>query len=226
VILSDRNAAQAHPQYGNGLRTGRLFTDLSAAECAPSSGTYCDSKVNTLDVYYAWETGPNSYSQFAAVKDAQGKFVTLDAPLQVTFDVPSDASHYGEYAGKSIVLQYGGYGQLWGIPGHCVSHLTNELVSCDQDESRYVPEFVIPYDEASGVVREGNNTYLVKWLDREIRFAKKNVSECSALTLPANTALPTAANVKNPLAPQSDIYNGTRPVVTDAPRVVHGEVKY
>jgi hypothetical protein len=226
VTLTDRSAAQAHPQYGNGLRSGRLFTNLAAAECAPNSGTYCDSKVNTLDVYYTWETGPNSYNQFAAVKDAQGNYVSLDAPLQVTFDVPNDATLYKDYAGKSIVLQYGGFGQLWGIPGHCVSHLTNQPVSCDQQESRYVPEFVIPYDETVGVVHEGDNTYLVKWLDREIRFARKQLSECSALTLPANTTLPTAADLKNPADPQSDIYNGTRPVVTDAPRVVHGEVKF
>lgn len=226
VVLSDRSAAQAHPQYGNGLRTGRLFPDLAAAECAPNSNTYCDSKVNTLDVYYTWETGPNSYNQFAAVKDSDGNYVSLDAPLQVTFDVPADATRFGEYAGKAIVLQYGGFGQLWGIPGHCVSHVTNQPVSCDQNESRYVPEFVIPYDEVSGVVHEGDHTYLVKWLDREIRFAKKDASACSALTLPDNTTLPTAADVKNPADPQSDIYNGTRPVVTDAPRVVHGEVKY
>jgi hypothetical protein len=225
VTLTDRSAAESHPQYGNGLRSGRLFTELAAAECAPNSNTYCDSQVNTLDVYYQWETGPNSYNQFAAVKDSQGNYVSLDAPLQVTFDVPNGAQ-YGDYAGKSIVLQYGGYGQLWGIPGHCVSHLTNEDVSCDQEDSRYVPEFVIPYDATTGVVHEGNNTYLVKWLDREIRFAKKDLSECSALTLPANTTLPTAADVKNPADPNSDIYNGTRPVVTDAPRVVHGEVKF
>jgi hypothetical protein len=226
VLLSDRNAAQSHPQYGNGLRSGRLFTSLAAAECTPSSGTYCESKVNTMEVYYTWETGPNSYNQFAAVKDAQGNYVSLDAPLQVTFDVPNDAAHYGEYAGKSIVLQYGGYGQLWGIPGHCVSHLTNQLASCEENESRYVPEFVIPYNEAVGVAHDDSHTYLVKWLDREIRFARKDLSECSALTLPANTTLPTAADVKNPLDPQSDIYNGVRPVVTDAPRVVQGEVKY
>ena len=226
VTLTDRDAAQSHPQYGNGLRSGRLFTSLNAAECAPNSHTYCDSKVNTLDVYYVWETGPSSYNQFAAVKDAQGNFVSLDAPLQVTFDVPADAIRYGEYAGKSIVLQYGGFGQLWGIPGHCVSHLTNETVSCDQDESRYVPEFVIPYDDATGIVHEGNNTYLVKWLEREIRFASKPLNECSALSLPANTTLPTGTDFNSPIDPQSDNYNGTRPAVTDAPRVVHGEVKY
>lgn len=226
VLLSDHNAAQSHPQYGNGLRSGRLFTNLSAVECTPSSGTYCESKVNTLDVFYTWETGPNSYNQFAAVKDSQGNYVSLDAPLQVTFDVPADTAHYGVYAGKSLVLQYGGYGQLWGIPGHCVSHLTNEPARCEDEDSRYVPEFVIPYDQVIGVVHDDSHTYLVKWLDREIRFARKDLSECSALTLPANTTLPTAADVKNPLNPQSEIYNGTRPVVTDAPRVVAGEVKY
>ncbi|HKX44176.1 MAG TPA: hypothetical protein VJO99_23660 [Burkholderiaceae bacterium] len=44
------------------------------------------------------------------------------------------------------MLQYGGFGELWGIPGTCVSRLTNEKVSCETLDSRYVPAFVIPFD--------------------------------------------------------------------------------
>jgi hypothetical protein len=99
----------------------------------PSS--YCESKVNTLEVYYQWETGPGSFNQFAAVKDANGTFVTFDAPLQVTFNVPSTAG-YGEFAGQSLVLQYGGFGELFGLPGVCVSRSTNAEVSCEQENAR------------------------------------------------------------------------------------------
>jgi hypothetical protein len=43
--------------------------------------------------------------------------------------------------------------------------------------------------------------------------------------LPGSVALPTA-DLKDPSNPASDIYIGTQPEVTAAPRVVHGEVKY
>ena len=227
VTLADADAFHASPQYRYGLRSGKLFPVLAEAECFAGSGTYCDSKVNDLEVYYQWETGPDSHSQFAAVKDAQGEFLEFDAPLQVSFTVPAGQA-YGDYAGQNIVLQYSGFGELWGIPGHCVSRLTNETVTCDGQESRYVPAFVIPYDATVGQVSSGSASYLVKWLDREIRFAKKPLGACTVaqLTTPVGSVLPTSAVLKSPHDPNSDVYIGVKPVVTTAPRVIHGEVKY
>jgi hypothetical protein len=126
------------------------------------------------------------------------------------------------------VLQYGGFGDLWGLPGICVSPQTNQEVPCEGDGVRYVPSFVIPYDATSGRVTANGNTYLVKWLEREIRFARKNLSVCdgAGLTVPSGMTLPTSADLKNPSDPASDIYIGVRPVVTATPRVIHGEVKY
>lgn len=227
VVGVDANTLQQYPMFMNGVRSGKLFVNLTDAECDVGSGTYCEWMVNNLDVYYQWETGPNNYNQFAAVKDANGDFVTFEAPLQVNFHVPSGAA-YGQYAGQSIVLQYGGYGDLWGIPGVCVSQLTNQEVSCDTPDARYVPSFVIPYDATLGGVTADGQVYLVKWLDREIRFARKPLSVCDSagLTVPTSMPLPTAADLKNPSDPASDIYIGTRPSVAGEPRVIHGEVKY
>lgn len=227
VTFTDAELLAQHPQYQYGVRSGRLFTSLAAAECSAGSGTYCDSKVNDLEVYYQWETGANSFNQFAAVKDASGAFLQFDAPLQLTYEVPSQAA-YGQYAGKSIVLQYGGFGDLWGIPGQCVSRTTNENVSCDTEGSRYVPAFVIPFDATLGRVSSESASYLVKWLDREIRFARKDPNVCAAdgLTLPAGITLPTEADLKNPSNPASDIYIGAKPTVNASPRVIHGDVKY
>jgi hypothetical protein len=91
-----------------------------------------------------------------------------------------------------------------------------------------VPSFVIPYDTTSGKVTVNGTTYLVKWLEREIRFARKNLSVCdgAGLTVPSNLTLPTSEELKNPSDPESDIYIGVRPAITDAARVIHGEVKY
>jgi hypothetical protein len=228
VSFTNADALQSRPQYMNGVRTGRLFTSLADAQCANDPTHYCDNKVDELEVYYQWETGPNQWNQFAAVKDSSGTIVTFDAPLQVTYAVPGDSTHYGAYAGKSLVLQYGGFGDLWGIPGHCVSRLTNENVSCDTNESRYVPAFVIPFDDVLGHVNNGSTTYLAKWLDREIRFARKDPAVCGAngVSLPSSLALPDASGLKNPSDPNSAIYIGEKPVVTTQPRVIDGEVKW
>jgi len=231
VVFTDAEALAARPQYQYGVTSGRLVkaTDLAALDCgAPNAGNYCDYKADALDVYYQWQTGSGNWNQFAAVKDAQGNFVQFDAPLQVSFTVPSDTVRYHEYAGQTLVLQYGGFGDLWGIPGQCVSRLTNEPVSCDNqgDNTRYVPAFVIPYDTVLGKVTSGNTTYLVKWLEREIRFAVKDAGVCANLAAPTDIVLPTAAELKDPSNSSSDIYLGIRPEVTDPVRVIQGEVKY
>jgi hypothetical protein len=95
VLNADSESLQQSPQFRNGLRTGKLFVNLSDAECDVGSATYCEWRVNNLDVYYQWETGPNQYNQFAAVKDSGGAFVNLDPPLQVNFQVPTGAA-YGQ----------------------------------------------------------------------------------------------------------------------------------
>jgi hypothetical protein len=183
-------------------------------------------------VYYVWETGANSWNQFAGVKDSSNHFLHFEAPLQLNYTVPNDSNKYGEYAGKSIVLQYGGFGDLWGIPGHCVSHLTNQTVDCgtQSDDIRYVPAFIIP--STSNQVSDGTHTYLVKWLEREIRFAPKDMTAhplaCAGLnTSNINVTLPTSASLKDPSSSaQTDVYLGVKPVVTGSPRVIQGEVKY
>jgi hypothetical protein len=227
VLAVSADALENSPQFRNGLRTGKLFANLADAECDLGSGTYCEWRINNLDVYYQWETGPNQYNQFAAVKNSGGAFVNLDPPLQVNYQVPQGAA-YGQYAGQSIVLQYGGFGDLWGLPGICVSPQTNQEVPCDGGEARYVPSFVIPYDATLGRVTENGHIYLVKWLEREIRFAHKNLAVCdgAGLTVSSGMTLPTAGDLKNPSDPNSDIYIGTRPAVSAAARVIHGEVKY
>jgi len=236
VALTDPNVFQAFPQYQNGVHSGRLFTSLATASClVGNTPMFCDSNVNDATVYYVWETGPNNWNQFVAVKDSAGSFVHFDSPLQVNFTVPNSTG-YGAYAGKSLVLEYGGFGNLWGIPGDCVSAQTNLPMDCSAPGARYVPQFVIPYDPngspQQGVVTAsgtgGTTSYLVKWLEREIRFARKPLASCQAdnLAAPTGVVLPTSAQLKNPSDTASDVFVGTQPTVTGAARVIQGEVKY
>ncbi len=225
------SSASLSGQYQWGIRSGKLFpaslaSTVDAAD-GTSDGSYQAWSVDSLDTYYVWETGPNAWNQFSAVKDSNGDFVAFDPPLQVNFVVPS-GSAYGSYAGRTIVLQYNGFGDLFGIPGRCVSVASNEPVSCDTQGARYVPEFMIPFDQTVGKVTSGSATYLVKWLDREIRLAKKSTTVCTdaGLSLPSGVSLPTSASLKDPSNASSDVYIGAKPAVTSAPRVIHGEVKY
>src|SRR5262249_33693524 len=171
-------------------------------------------------------TGPNSWDQFTALKDSNNAFVHFDAPLNVKFVVPANTSGqlpYGNYAGTTMVLQYGGFGDLWGIPGTCVSTITNLTVACSNDPTvRYVPAFTIPYDPNAnpqqGVVTTTSNnvttTYLVKWLNREIRFAQESTSTCTGapenLTVTSAT-LPDSSGLQDPSNSSSAAYNGVEP---------------
>lgn len=227
----------ASPQYQSGVMSGRLFANMSDALCSGqgSPAQYCDYKVNDADVYYVWQTGSNSWNQFAALKDASNQFVHFDPPLNVGFAVPA-GSQYGNYAGSSLVLQYNGFGDLWGIPGSCVSQFTNAPEDCSAADARYVPDFVIPYDPGAasqqgvvtGTVGGSSRSFLVKWLQREIRLARKDASVCTAahLALPQNVSLPGATQLQDPSSPSSSVYLGPQPTVNAAPRVIHGVVEY
>ena len=87
---------------------------------------------------------------------------------------------------------------------------------------------VVNHQVDPNIVAVADGTYLVKWLNREIRFARKNASVCSGdgLTAPTNVVLPTQSQLKNPSDSSSDVYLGTQPTVTGAPRVIQGDVKY
>ncbi len=227
VIFANASLLANQPQYQTGINSGRLFTSLAAAQCADNPQMYCDGQTANLDVYYVWQTGSNSWNQFAAVEDGTGAFVQFDAPLLVKYTVPAGAQ-YGSYAGTTLVLQYGGFGQLWGIPGTCVDPVTNATVSCSGQNVENVSAFEIPDDPTVGVVTSGQTTYLVKWLQRAILFAQQNLSVCTAaaLNLPVGVSLPDTSSLQNTTDPNSPIYIGAQPTVTGQPRVIQGVVEY
>ncbi|MBI5638637.1 MAG: hypothetical protein HZA03_11785 [Nitrospinae bacterium] len=174
-----------------------------------------------LPIYYTWETGWNNWNYLTALKgpNPATTVVPFDQPLDVTFTYPSTATGTNpaatdtKYAGVPFMLNYGGFGDLWGIPGQCVDPDTNTAVDCSAGANmRWVPEFAIP---DGSLVTNGTGNYYVKGLEMEQRMAKVADASCSALTVPTYT-LPDATNFKDP----SDI--GTEPTITDAPKVIGG----
>lgn len=221
--------------YRSGVRTGILadsadINALTDLDCDPSSptGFYCLDRINALDHYYVWETGTNNWNQFTALQDGSTGYVRFDPPLNMNYTVPA-GSAYGDYAGTNLVLQYSGFGNLWGVPGKCVSADDNSEVSCAGGSNvRFVPRFSIPFSLTTGVVTHASTPYYVKWLDRELRLAEEPLGNCGTLTLPSigGLTLPTAADVQDPSDPaQTSVYIGTKPSITSAPTVIHGVVR-
>jgi hypothetical protein len=173
---------------------------------------------SVLDVFYTWQTGPDNWNQFTALKDG-ATFLTFEPPLQVRY-----VHHKAPYDGSTFMMDYSGFGQLNGIPGMCVNMDTGLKVDCSTGSNnntvRWVPAFVIPSKQADGSltsVTAGGTTYYVKPLEMEQRMKAVSTSDCSALTL-----------TRFPL-PDMSIWNdpalGTEPVVTTAPKVIGGEVQ-
>jgi hypothetical protein len=244
VIYADATAYQQFQQYQNGVMSGHLVANLTDAQCGTDPNTsqpqYCDWKIGSAPVYYQWQTGPNSWNHFAALKDGNNNFVRFDAPINVNFVVPANVSGnmpYGNYAGTNMVLQYGGFGNLWGIPGTCVSSVTNQPVPCNDQSGTaiYISAFQIPYDPSAspqqGVVTRTSGgvttQYLVKWLNRQILFARKPTTACTNDGLvTSNATLPDQSGLQDPSSSSSAVYNGVEPTVTSAPRVIQGQVMY
>jgi hypothetical protein len=167
----------------------------------------------------------------------------------INFTVPANvggtALPYGIYAGATISLTYGGFGQLWGIPMICTDMATNSLCNFSTlavgttPPSTWVwgPVFTIPFDPLAGVVTANAQaagvvgaaagqtvSYAVKPLDESLRLKWVPLTTCSTsgLSLPAAGTYPTVAGFTDPTAAM-----GTMPTPANtAPRVIQGVVKY
>ena len=227
----------------NGVRSGRMVTPADAAIIVTRKNALCGTcdlfsqvDVDLLDIgssYYVWETGANPWNQIAILKDQTGAPVLFEAPLQVSFVVPTTAK-YGSYQGATISLQYGGFGDLWGIPNECVDLKTNLACNFAQpalyqkQNFRWTSKFSIPFDATNGIVKAsvvtpGDTTYYAKPLDKEVRLAKVDCATTAGglATSTSSAPLPDATGWISPLTTV-----GTKPTVTAAPQVIHGVKQY
>jgi hypothetical protein len=196
-----------------GIRTGKLYTaDLTAVNGCPN--TYCEPSTD----YYVWETGPNQWNQSLWLTHGS-TVVTLDPPQNIAYTVQAADDSSGSWVNKSIQLQFSGFGNLQGIPGHCVNPIDNSTAQCGQNV-RFVPEFALSDGDTMTL---GSTPLIVKALDEELRLKSVNMSNCTGagLTLSAMTT-PTSVGLHNPSNSADADYIGTQPTVTDAPKVIHG----
>lgn len=239
-----------------GVNSGRMLDDtaqirtwldeaVSGRGGATTGGPYIQSDIDAVinnhpgTPYYEWQTGANNWNQLAYLIDGSNAPVMFEPPLNVTWDVPgatqADIDRYGISAGATITLQYGGFGDLWGIPSTCIDVSTNlpcvlnGATPTDPSLQRWTPEFSIPSGQT---IYNGSTPYLVKALEKEVRLGKVVITDCdtAGLTLPTagTITLPSASAWLDPSHSNSSVYIGPMPTFSTppAPRVIQGEVMY
>ena len=192
---SENSSNNQHPW---GVRSGGMVADTSSLSA--TTDVY-DSEIVT--VFYEFETGPNSWNRQAALIDSSGDIVSFDKPLEFTYrheDANDRTGSAGNYDGQTVMLNYGGLGDLWGIPS-----LT------DTERGYFTPAFNI----ADAVVVGSDDEYVVKALEIEQKMERTD-GQCTSLVL-NDPAVPVPTTVNGTLN------NEAVPTVTDAPRYIAGE---
>jgi len=190
-------------EHNWGMNTGEMVTASVKAGMTQMWDVY---NPDVVGVSYRWETGTNDWNQYTAVKDADGDFASFDKPIQFAYEhaTANDANGDATYDGQTFRLNYGGNGDLWGIPW-----------SVDDGTGRWEAAFTIADGTAMGPT---GSDFVIKAREKEQSMAEVSASECSDLAfgeLPFDW--PEAADGT------PDI--GAKPTVTDPPAVIGGELQ-
>ncbi|MGF1747812.1 hypothetical protein [Vibrio cionasavignyae] len=181
-----------------GVRTGPMV--LSSQSVTDSWKMY-DPQI--VQEFYVWETGLNEWNRLTTVRDGNGDIVSFDRPIQFSYihsslnDRSGDA---GDYASQTFMINYGGNGDLWGIPS-----IKNG------ENSHYRAAFSIN----DGVLMGGSQQYVIKAREIEELMTPLSSSECSTLILQD-----PAVDVPTSVTGSADI--GSMPFVEGEPAVIAG----
>lgn len=172
--------------------------------------------VNTYDIwnvveFYTYETGHNEWNQSTTVQDAMGAYVEFDAPLQFLYghETANDFDGDATYDGQSYFLNYGGPGNMWGIPHEGVD-LDGDLI-----EDRWYPLFSIADGTEMGPT---GNEYVVRAIEMEQTLTVGGAAPLLDITDANGLVLPDSALYSAPTL-------GAMPTVTGPPAVIDGEVQ-
>lgn len=222
-----------------GFRSGILFdnstfdndttarqADYAALTCDWDARYLCPWQARGgLDTFYIWQTGTDDWQKLTVLVDSNNTSVSFDPPMIVKYTHSGTSSNSGKnYDNASFYLEYGGFGDLWGVPSYCVLTKNGEKADCadaDLGTTRWVNEFVIP---ATSIVTQAGGTteYVVKPLEVEQTMPKtSSTSVCTGAGLSlGGVSLP---DVSEFVSPVDDV--GTKPEVTGPPTIVGGEKK-
>jgi hypothetical protein len=195
------------------------------------------------EIWYELSFGASQWDRKRYVIDqSTTDYVNFARPTTLYYDVPPDATLFGEDADKSVRLEFGGFGELWGIPGQVINVKTGESLGeffsgTWSDDYRYVNRFMIePYNGVDPVLTQkgSDTTYNVKALGGEQWLALKTAAKGTLSYTKTADNLPAWTNIIN-VGPTnedgSDNVNsiGAQPAVADLinsgePSVIHGEL--
>ena len=201
-------ALQSSP-HDWGVRTGPMV--LWTQTVANQWDIYNPTKVTE---YYVWETGLNHWNKMTTVRNSEGDIVSFDKPLQLQY-VHTDANDRngdaGDFDGQTIMLNYGGDGDLWGIPAEVHVSDTGDENSKEDGDYRYRPAFSLK----DGTLMGESNQYVVKAREVEELMVELGSNQCAGLVL----ADPVVAV---PVGTTGSADIGEMPTVTGEPSVVAG----
>ncbi|GJM22036.1 MAG: hypothetical protein DHS20C15_19510 [Planctomycetota bacterium] len=164
------------------------------------------------EVVYVYETGPNSWNRYSALRNGEGEFVNFEPPLQFTYthNVDNDLNDDESFAGQSYAMGYGGSGDLWGIPFEGFD------IDGDGNPDRWYPQFSLADGALMGPT---GSEYVVRAIELEQRLLEDeqgctelSIADAQALSLPSENGY-QEPNI------------GSKPEVTESPAVIEGEVQ-
>ena len=170
--------------------------------------------VYAQDTFYVWETGPNSWNKFTALKKSDNSLVKFDRPRFYTYVHKKEYDAVGadssEFYDRPYLLKYEGFGNLHGIPDE--NHGEGE-------KQHWAPAFTI---KSGTTIKDGadNKEYVIKILEAEERLRSVDESHCSELKGELG-AVPELVTIDLWADPTEDGI----PEPTGAPSVIEGELQ-
>jgi hypothetical protein len=231
VLKMDNNSSSVLLTSANenlpwGVNSGILFDNTTAnfdsLRCSWDNDSICTWNARqALSTFYTWETGIKDWQKLTVLVDtSDNSSVKFDPPMSVKYTHSGTGSNSGKsYDNASFYLEYGGLGDLHGIPSFCVNKKTGVKGSCN-DNSRWVNEIVIPAGSLATQVKNGTTEYVIKPLEMEQTMqmtSSPSVCTGAGLSL-GGVTLPDSSDWIDPEI-------GAKPTVTGPPLVVSGEKK-
>jgi hypothetical protein len=234
------NAAYfAASQFQYGIQTGRLFTSaFQTADCPSWVTTGNPTAVcepGDPPEYYTWSTGTDQWNQTMWLTHTNGAndgtVVTFDPPQNIQFTpTSSNSTADSTWQGKTIQLQFNGFGNVNGIPGYCVDPVNNAEVNCGPN-TRYVPAFSL---NDGATMTLGSTPLIIKALDAELRLNdlgqvgvnSEADAACGSMSFSSLTPPSGGVHDMSDATPGNTWFIGNKPTVTDPPKVIDGVVQY
>ncbi|MFT7109103.1 MAG: hypothetical protein ACI843_000761 [Psychrobacter glaciei] len=200
AVTKDNIASSQHWSWG--VNSGPMVS--SASGITTRTALYSAIEAGSVD-FYTWETGLEHWQQQMVLIDSSDNVVSFDKPVTIkyTHATANDRNTNSSENGKVFLLEYGGKGQLWGLPFE------------QGDNNRWGPVINIK----DGVILGSTSQYIIKANNVEQRMQVAASSNCADLPLTApSQAVPTGIT--------GGVFDiGSMPDISEqAPSVVDGEV--